>query len=224
MRIVPVLVFLSTMAAIPAHALVLPEERARDAALVDFRYDGNDADRALYIAADKDVKEAIDQGVVKAADIGTVRRDLNGDGVDEMMVYVQSSYYCGSLGCRFRIFAVDGGALKPLSDELVVQPAISYAGTKHNGYEDLIYDIGNGKPVTWAFDSSEGEYRAVDKKWGEEPRDPALEAKGNPTHHAKPGQDAVEQGKADAQEPPSGDRRMPVPSPDTPASDTDEKF
>lgn len=158
-------------------------EEAAPAAVVDggkvvFKNTGFDAERAAYLDINPDVKEAIATGATKADDIGIAIRDLNKDGQHEVLVYVQSSYFCGTLGCRFSINAFEDGQMDPLSEILTVQNNIMYGDGEHNGYQDIVLDSGNGKPVTWAYDSSMSKYNPVGKDG--KGIDPSLQYQGNP--------------------------------------------
>ncbi|NBX67021.1 MAG: hypothetical protein EBQ96_08510 [Proteobacteria bacterium] len=143
-----------------------------------FQNTGVDAERKAYLDINPDVTEAMAAGTVKPEDIGIATRDLNKDGKDEVLVYVRSSFFCGTLGCRFSINEFSDGSMNPLSDILTVHENITYADTEHNGYQDIVIDPGNGKPLVWAYDSSMSKYNPV----GEDGKgiDPSLQYQGNP--------------------------------------------
>lgn len=116
--------------------------------------------RAAYIAASPSTKEALAKATLKEDEIGIAKFDLNNDGVDEVLVYIENKFYCGPLGCDFRVYADRGGKLEQISPWLVVQKKIAVATTKHNGYRDIALMAGK-KKILWGYDAGWKRYQPV---------------------------------------------------------------
>jgi hypothetical protein len=86
-------------------------------------------------------------GDVKAK-YAAARADLNGDGKDEVFVYLMGPYFCGTGGCTLLVFSqgMDGYSLLakiPTSEALVI-----HADTKNAGYADFWrMQSGGGMPA-----------------------------------------------------------------------------
>ncbi len=76
--------------------------------------------------------------------------DLNGDGVDEIFVYLNSTYFCGSGGCNFLVM---DNNLKLITEFTVTRPPILVSKESENnwkklyllsdGYREMTYSIQN---------------------------------------------------------------------------------
>jgi len=89
--------------------------------------------------------------------------DLNGDGLNEALVFLKGMQWCGSGGCTFMIFENLGTSYQFISKSTVTSTPISVAKTESHGWKDLIvWSRGNGL-VLMKFDG--------DKY----PRNPSLE-------------------------------------------------
>lgn len=65
------------------------------------------------------------------------RKDLNGDGRDEVFVYLMGPFFCGTGGCNLLVFSqgMDGYSL--LANIALSRPPVIVADTASNGYADV---------------------------------------------------------------------------------------
>ena len=71
--------------------------------------------------------------------------DLNGDGVDEALVYLQSRSSCGSGGCNLYVLASRGGYWRRVSGHTITRPPIRILPARHHGWRDLsVWVVGGG--------------------------------------------------------------------------------
>lgn len=86
--------------------------------------------------------------------------DLNGDGVDDALVYLDSPSWCGSGGCTVLVFeAITGemdiaelGAFRPAAEISLMHGPVTVATTSHEGWADLIVEQETGQRVALRFD------------------------------------------------------------------------
>jgi len=64
-------------------------------------------------------------------------RDLNGDGVDEAIVYLLGSSWCGSDGCNTLVLRQEHGLWKEVSTITVSRPPIRVLESTSNGWHDI---------------------------------------------------------------------------------------
>jgi hypothetical protein len=64
-------------------------------------------------------------------------RDLNGDGRDEVLVYVLDDRYCGSGGCNFYVFERTGKFYRKIAGTTVTERPIRVLGTSWRDWRDL---------------------------------------------------------------------------------------
>jgi len=77
--------------------------------------------------------------------------DLNGDGVDEAVVYGPQSSgpdgWCGTGGCGIGIFVRQGRSYRLKSSTSIGWPPVGVLKTSHYGWRDLtVFDAGGGEP------------------------------------------------------------------------------
>jgi hypothetical protein len=70
--------------------------------------------------------------------------DLNADGQDEAVVYVQGRELCGSGGCRLFVLRADGNSYKVMSETTLVRPPIFVLPTRTRGWNDLAVWVRGG--------------------------------------------------------------------------------
>lgn len=82
--------------------------------------------------------------------------DLNGDGKDEILVYVVGPMVCGTGGCKLLVFAPEGTGHRLVSSISVVQPPVRASLHRSSGWRDLIVHVAGGgaksRDVALAFD------------------------------------------------------------------------
>ncbi|MDD9194313.1 hypothetical protein PVK62_00495 [Aliivibrio sp. S3MY1] len=64
--------------------------------------------------------------------------DLNGDGLEDAVVFLKGMQWCGSGGCTLMIFENLGDSYKLVSKSSVTNTPISVAKTETNGWKDVI--------------------------------------------------------------------------------------
>ena len=64
--------------------------------------------------------------------------DLNGDGLEDAVVFLKGMQWCGSGGCTLMIFENLGDSYQLVSKSSVTSTPISVAKTETNGWKDLI--------------------------------------------------------------------------------------
>lgn len=81
--------------------------------------------------------------------------DLNGDGKDELLVYVVGPAACGTGGCPTRVYTPDGAGMRRVGNISVSNPPIRMAAEKTNGWNNLIVHVSGGgaaaRDVVMAF-------------------------------------------------------------------------
>jgi hypothetical protein len=70
--------------------------------------------------------------------------DLNGDGKDEVLVYVTGPGWCGTGGCDALVLSPSGSTYRVVMDASVSRLPISVLPTKSHGWHDLAVTIGGG--------------------------------------------------------------------------------
>jgi hypothetical protein len=73
--------------------------------------------------------------------------DLDGDGVDEVLVYVGGPMFCGSGGCNLLVLKRGSGGFAAVGDLSVVQRPVGVLDSSTNGWRDLAVSVsGGGNP------------------------------------------------------------------------------
>lgn len=76
------------------------------------------------------------------------RVDLNGDGKDEVLVYLLGPFFCGTGGCTFMVFQYAGGQYRLVNDFPITRPPVVVAPLAARGWHDLIrLESGGGAPA-----------------------------------------------------------------------------
>lgn len=70
--------------------------------------------------------------------------DLDGDGADEAIVYMVSSYYCGTGGCNTLVLTPAGPMWREVANISVSRTPIGVAESATNGWQDLTVAVGGG--------------------------------------------------------------------------------
>jgi hypothetical protein len=70
--------------------------------------------------------------------------DLNGDGVNEAIVYVIGRSWCGTGGCNMLILARDGTSWKEVTSTTITRPPIRALKTKSNGWRNITVWVQGG--------------------------------------------------------------------------------
>ena len=83
------------------------------------------------------------------SEFGTVRYeaghvDLNGDGVDEWLVYVMGPGICGSGGCPLKVLGQNDDGVFTLATLSVTQMPVGVFDSQTKGWRDLAVTVGGG--------------------------------------------------------------------------------
>ncbi len=86
--------------------------------------------------------------------------DLNGDGVQDALVYLKSDTWCGSGGCTVLVFeaipdsleAAELGAFRPAAEISLMHGPVVVADTETEGWKDLIVQNTDGTTSRLSFD------------------------------------------------------------------------
>ena len=86
--------------------------------------------------------------------------DLNGDGVQDALVYLESESWCGSGGCTVLVFeaipdsleAAELGAFRPAAEISLMHGPVVVADTQTDGWKDLLVQDADGNTARLAFD------------------------------------------------------------------------
>jgi len=81
--------------------------------------------------------------------------DLNADGIDDVLIFVTDSQYCGSGGCTLFVFKGSATGLAFISKSTITQPPIAVARHSTNGWRSLIVRSGGTGDVVLRFDGKE---------------------------------------------------------------------
>jgi len=111
--------------------------------------------------------------------------DLDGDGREEMLVYLMGSLFCGTGGCTLQVYRPAPGGYALVNDFPVSRLPVVAADRQTNGWRDLWrLESGGGAPATYVRHVFNGE------RYEERERIPAEQGMpkglavltGNPTH------------------------------------------
>jgi hypothetical protein len=96
---------------------------------------------------------------IRKEDIGIDLYDVSGDGKKEILTYLNSQGYCGTLGCSFSIlkYNVESNIYNPILfhglTELTVNENIKILSSSTLNYHDIaFYERYNPKPAIWRWD------------------------------------------------------------------------
>lgn len=70
--------------------------------------------------------------------------DLDGDGAEEALIYLVTSYYCGSGGCPTLVLTPAGPVWREVGNISVSRTPVSVLDSKTNGWKDITVDISGG--------------------------------------------------------------------------------
>jgi hypothetical protein len=80
--------------------------------------------------------------------IGIFLYDLDNDGKEEILCYLDNSGYCGSAGCSFGVIKIiNNNTQELIKANLVARDDIKILNTTHLEYHDLLFHPTFGKPI-----------------------------------------------------------------------------
>ena len=96
--------------------------------------------------AEEDIRRFLLQEYPEAAPMryALAWHDLDGDGADEAIVHVISSYLCGSGGCNTLVLTPAGPMWRKVGDISVSRAPVTVLDSATNGWKDITVDIAGG--------------------------------------------------------------------------------
>lgn len=120
--------------------VAMPFEASADAAL----------ERAILKANPTYTKDVVDGGGAGRGRYVHAKVDLNGDGRDEMLVYLLGPVFCGTGGCNLQIFTPSSEGYVLVSDLSTSRTPLVVAATRSAGWFDLFkLESGGGAPQSY---------------------------------------------------------------------------
>ena len=90
------------------------------------------------------------------------RVDLNGDGQDEVLVYLLGSVFCGSGGCNMQLFTGAKGGYALVNEFPISRLPVIVSGEKTGGWNDLYrLESGGGAPASYVKHTFDGKRYVV---------------------------------------------------------------
>jgi hypothetical protein len=162
MKIRPALLWLVPLLVLPFAAMLagagtLQKATEPKGKQIVFSYTEYPDVRNAYIDMTHGISTAVALGQIKREEIGVYHAPLS-DVSSFMAVYVKSPYTCAARGCLFQMFEYEEGVLMHLSSELVLKDNLVLADTKQYSFQDILYDSGDGKIITWRMDGNTNLY------------------------------------------------------------------
>lgn len=141
-----------------------------------FRTEPNPGLEAAILAANPDYTRAIvETGGGQRARYVYGEVDLNGDGRDEMLVYLLGPFFCGSGGCNLLLFEGGGDGYTLVDEFPTSRLPIIVSPERSEGWSDLVRpESGGGAPPSYVRHAFDGERYAERERL---PADPAPEGR-----------------------------------------------
>ena len=123
---------------------------------------GNRPDPALeaaILAASPDLRRTLGTAGGGTGRISYVhaRTDLDGDGGQEVIVYLMGPYVCGTGGCTLQVFRQGAPGYRLVTTFPTSRLPIIVSETRHNGWRDLWrLQSGGGAPATYVREAFDG--------------------------------------------------------------------
>lgn len=96
--------------------------------------------------AEEDIQHFLVQEYPEAVDIryALAWHDLDGDGADEAIVHVVSSWVCGSGGCNTLVLTQAGPMWRKVGDISVSRSPVTVLESSTRGWKDITVDVSGG--------------------------------------------------------------------------------
>jgi heat shock protein HslJ len=93
------------------------------------------------------------------------RTDLNGDGRQDVLVYLMGPYVCGTGGCTLQVFRQDARGYRLVTSFPTSRLPVIVSEARRNGWRDLWRrQSGGGAPATWVHEVFDGRgYRSKER-------------------------------------------------------------
>lgn len=114
---------------------------------------GIDFSNLTYVCSETAINEQLEQTVEDELGVQLAEEnvrllynyvDLNDDGTDEVFVYLEGPFVCGTGGCSAVLFRQENGKYLPLTRFSLVRTPVIVSEEKTNGYRDLIFYVAGG--------------------------------------------------------------------------------
>ncbi len=121
---------------------------------------------AILKAAPSYTKAVVDQpGSAMRGRYAYARVDLNGDGQEEVFVYLLGSMFCGTGGCNLMLFVRDAAGYRLLNDIAISRPPVIVAESKTGGWSDFWrLQSGGGAPASFVHHTFDGKKYTASQK------------------------------------------------------------
>ncbi len=133
-----------------------------------FRTEPNEAIETAVLKASPDyTQDIVDIGTGNTARYVYGMVDLNGDGRDEVFIYLLGSIFCGTGGCNLMLFTETDNDFVLINDFPISRLPVIISDNRTQGWNDIIQlESGGGMPATYVTHKFDG------KKYVEENRVP----------------------------------------------------
>ncbi len=85
------------------------------------------------------------------------RSDLDGDGRQDVLVYLMGPYVCGTGGCTLQVFRQEARGYRLVTSFPTSRLPVIVSGARHHGWRDLWRrQSGGGAPATWVREAFDG--------------------------------------------------------------------
>ena len=74
----------------------------------------------------------------------TAQIDLNGDGIQDSLVLLENSYFCGTGGCTMLVFKGTKSGFEFVSRSTLIRSPVLVSDTKTHGWRDLLVEVSGG--------------------------------------------------------------------------------
>lgn len=103
---------------------------------------GDEEAKLLGWVADEMLAADLAEGM--SANVAVALADLDHDGVNEALVYVMGSSWCGTGGCNLWVMRAAADGYETLAMMTIANAPIGVLGTRTNGWSDLFVTAGGG--------------------------------------------------------------------------------
>lgn len=121
---------------------------------------------AILKASPSYTKAVVDQpGAAMRGRYVYSRVDLNGDGQDEVFVYLLGSVFCGTGGCNLMVFTREASGYRLVNDTSTSRPPVIVAESKTGGWSDFWrLQSGGGAPASFVLHTFDGKKYTASQK------------------------------------------------------------
>lgn len=119
---------------------------------VSFSGGGNRAARTALFTIDSQLATEVNNGTVRPSQVLIGRADLNEDGNDEILAYLNAPARCEHDRCDMSVYQlVPGQPLRPLLKDYTTDQTVLISPERTRGWHDLIVYNRRGRQITLAY-------------------------------------------------------------------------